>query len=138
MGSPRSRRHAGTRARYNLHKRCDNRQTAPRPVAWASRKYAFQILFVVIDYADAENRESAFTCLADALDIAMSTTLMPLIITDPDTGWQSQIVGIGEVETTEMFLPETIGDESGSYLRYSYRCSMDIQERQNYSPMPPP
>ncbi|MES1975823.1 MAG: hypothetical protein V4472_25475 [Pseudomonadota bacterium] len=115
-----------------------HRQTAPRPMAWSARKYDFQILFSVIDHADAPNREAAFNCLCDALDIALSTTLMPLIITDPDTGWQSQIVGIGEVESTELFLPETIGDDSGSFLRYSYRCSHEIQERQNYASQPAP
>jgi hypothetical protein len=114
------------------------RQTAPRPLAWATRRYVLEIFLTVVDDPNTPNRESAFPCLMDALDIALSTTPLVTTIIDPDTAWESQITSIGEREETELFLPETIGDEVASFLRYGYRCSHYVQEQQNYQPQPHP
>lgn len=112
------------------------RQTAPRPIAYAKRTFEFRLLGIVVDNVDAPNRDSALHCLMDAVDIQLSTTPSPLTITDPDTSWSSQVLSIGERVTTEVLLPETIGDASGSYLRYGFGMVLVVEETQNYQPQP--
>lgn len=72
------------------------RQTMPRGRGFSERNWNVHIWLMYLDSTEDENLDQTFPLLIDAVIAALLVDTMPVFITDPTTGAQSQMLAIGE------------------------------------------
>jgi hypothetical protein len=118
----------------------EDRQTMPRvrpgvaPGAWKKMTYRVELILQVVEDAADPMRETAFMCLVDTVDAMLNTTpLIATVTTDPITGFQSQIIQIGEEQDFELFIPDGVSIGGQGFLRSVARATLKVEEAVAYS-----
>ncbi len=73
------------------------RQTAPRPIAYMKVTWDVEGALTTLMEFDDPNIDAAFPLLIDKLTAMLNITPCPTWITDPDTGFETQVIAIGEL-----------------------------------------
>ena len=106
----------------------EDRQTMPRGPGWKKLTYRLDVILQVMEDPDDVQRPTAFSCLYDAVRFAVNITPITTFITDPVTGYQSQVLQIGEELDSEIFVPENIGPGGQGWVRSGARLTLKIEE----------
>ena len=115
----------------------EDRQTMPRGPGFKKMTYRLDLLLQVIEQSDDEFRETAFPCLYDAVRFVLNATAIVHDITDPVTGYASQVLQIGEELDSEVYIPDSVslGDQFG--VRSTARFTLKIEEAMQSLPLAP-
>lgn len=109
----------------------EDRQTMPRGQAWKKIKWRVQVVLQVVENPDDPLRATAFPLLIDQIRAFLgnpATLSMPIIISDPVTGAQSQVLNVGEEIDYEVFIPDMIGAGGQALVRPAARLNLLIEE----------
>ncbi len=87
------------------------RQTAPRGPGFRKMPWVINCWIMAPGMSDANNADSAFACLVDAVTSAWTTAIMPIMYTDPVTDITTQFVAIGEDFTIEQSPVHSTSDQ---------------------------
>jgi len=110
------------------------RQTAPRPVAYKKQTWEVEgALAVVMDFDDP-NLNSAFPLLIDQLTATLNITPCPVVITDPDTGFQTQVLSIGELLDYNYARVMTTGAEGQGLVKFICELMITVEEKIEFMP----
>jgi hypothetical protein len=111
----------------------ENRLTMPRntgpgtPAGWKTERHDIGIYLVWFGDENDPDADTLFPGFIDALMDALRTAWpMPAILTDPNTGEQTQLVDTGEVMSYDSPPPRTVADQR--YLRYDCLIRVPMQE----------
>ena len=106
------------------------RQTAPRPVAFMAFQWLVDMWLLVPDSADYPNADSAFPIIIDTITRVLRTTKIPIMLEDPDTGEETQIVAIGETMDGDYAPVHALGDENTQgWVLYQAHITCTVEER---------
>lgn len=121
-----------------IHPWDEKRESEPRhdptaiPGAWKKASYAVEVDLEVQMDASAAHRDSAFPCLIDAVQVVFNQITIPQTLTDPDTGFQSELLTIGEVIRGEQFAPEALGTADQGLMKYGAVLIIEVEEMIQY------
>jgi hypothetical protein len=121
----------------------ERRQTAPRPIRQDSgaitpggyQKMTWKIdvrLYTVMAQEDP-NIELAFPALIDATIKELNVTQIPIIITDPVTGQQTQILTIAETLDSDYATSVTTSAEGQGIIRFGCDLTVEVQEKVSWT-----
>lgn len=110
----------------------EQRQTMPRPVAWKKTEWTTDVILQAVLDPDSTDIDKAMDCLVDAVTMTLNQTEMPVIVTDPDTLYQSQVLSVGEELHYEVFIPDVVSFGGQNYVRHAVRISCTVKEATNY------
>jgi hypothetical protein len=103
------------------------RNTGPgTPAASKTATHSIDVFIIWMGSSDDPAGDSIFPGIVDAAMAALRTAYpMPVVVADPWTGAQTQIVDIGEVMRGQVIV-SALEDEG--YLRYDAKVSLPVQE----------
>ncbi len=107
-----------------------NLQTAPRIGGYFKVNYEVSIWTIVPDQPDYSGADYAFPVVIDALTQLFCTTPMPVVITDPQTNFETQIISVGVKLSGEYAPVMQLGDQAWVY--YSHEHRLHIEEKVQY------
>jgi hypothetical protein len=117
----------------------EKRQTAPRairqpsgainPGGYQKMTWQMTVRLYAVMHPDDPNLESAFPNLIDMVTLQVNVTQIPVIITDPVTGQESQILTIGENVDVDYASVRTAGDEGQAIIRFACDLTVEVQEK---------
>ena len=102
----------------------EKRQTAPRGQGFKELLWMVDIWLLVIQSNDRVDSDTAFPSLADAVMAALRATSMPVMITDPVSGVQSQVISVGEQFDLDYSPVHTVADQVDVQYVALLRCSV--------------
>lgn len=103
-----------------------NRQTMPRGQGFKRLTWQVDVYLTYETYPDNPSLDEEFPLIVDAVMAKAWTTPMPLFISDPTTGLQSQILAVGEKFDFE-YPPERLPATLRMVL-YTARLGLEISE----------
>lgn len=104
------------------------RQTMPRPVAWQKWSWTFAVALIAVMDVDDPTLETAFPLLIDQINALFSVTPIPVVIADPITGYQSQVLSFGEMSRTDYARSQATGQDGQSLVRFAADISVTLEE----------
>jgi hypothetical protein len=121
----------------------ERRQTAPRAIRQPSgainpggyQKMTWKVdvrLYTVMAQEDP-NIELAFPALIDATTKELNTTQIPIVVTDPVTGQQTQILTIAETVDLDYATSVTTSAEGQGLIRFGCDLSVEVQEKVSWT-----
>lgn len=108
------------------------RQTAPRPIAWQKWKWTLTCSMLTVMDRDDPTISSAFPLLIDQVNAAVATTPIVAVIQDPVTGFQSQVLAIGEHSQHEYARLKATGSGGEELVRLGVDLQIELIESISY------
>lgn len=103
-----------------------DRQTMPRGPGFAKFSWIIDIWLISLLNPQADGVDEIFPLVVDAVTNTLATTTMPIVITDPTTGQESQIQAIGE--SWDLDYPPEHTPATSRMLWYACHIGMDVLE----------
>ena len=106
----------------------ERRQTMPRKFGFKQMNWTVDIYLIYLSSTTDPNidLDQAFPVLIDATMAALRAAVMPIIIQDPTTGVQSQLMAIGE--DFDLEYPPEVTPDSQRLIYYSCRIAAPVME----------
>lgn len=105
------------------------RRTAPRGPAWQTWKWWTMCSVVCVMSIDDPNVDDAFPLVIDQINGVLSATKpMPAVVTDAVTGYQSQILSLGEKATLDYARLRTTGATGGELVKFAADLELYLEE----------
>lgn len=102
------------------------RQTMPRGAGFTQLEWPVAVTVFFEDLATDANLEQAFYLIADAILIALWAAEMPVPVTDPTTGVQTQLLAIGEEYGVQM--GDVVATASNRTLLFRGQVTTTVRE----------
>lgn len=103
----------------------DERSEAPRIMGFRRIMYEVGLYVYVADDPSLDATPRNFSILTDDIKTALKTATMPIFITDPDTGEQSQLITIGEKIERHVDIARTTADERFTRMLAYMVCTIE-------------
>jgi hypothetical protein len=108
----------------------NSRRTASRGPGFRKTVWTISTWLMSPDNATNPNADRAFACLIDAVIESWVTAVMPIPMTDPDTGRVSQLVAIGEKFTVNQLPVHMLANQQ----LYLYEALIEFQIEESSTP----
>jgi hypothetical protein len=116
----------------------EHQQTMPRtmggvPGGYQRQTWDIEIALTAVIDQTTPDREQAFAVLYDQVMRVLNTTPIPIIVTDPATAQQSQILTIGVNIRSDIASAYSTADEAQGLIRFGATITCEVEEKVDWS-----
>ncbi len=104
------------------------RVSAPRPKGWQRFTWAVDVALLAAMEIDDPNTETAFPLLLDQISATIAQVPMPYVLTDTVTGFQTQVMKLGEEWKGAYAQVRTTGGTGVDLLRFGCELTLSVEE----------
>jgi hypothetical protein len=108
------------------------RRAMPRPIGLHKWRWDISVAIIAVMEIDDPNLDTAFPLVLQMIDGTLSTTPVPVIITDPITGFKSSALDLGEVQDMDYARMITTGTEGQALIRFGADLTLQLKEDISY------
>lgn len=110
-----------------------DRQSAPRPKAWQNFNWSVDVAVMASMDLDDPTQDSAFPLLLDQIVVTLAQVAMPFVLTDPVTGFQTQILSLGEKLSNKYARVRiAAGPTGGALVKFGSELTLTVEEKVSF------